>query len=193
MEFSLLIARVSPIYLLVPVFLVLLLIVVAQVVLIARCLKTASADQAIIRNGTGGMRISLDRMLVIPFMHSFEIANTSVKRLRYERDGENCLVFRDGTRAKLIADLIVRINRHAEDVKRAATMLGVDRLNDEDLLRDHFSSMFHDSLETIAGKFEFEEFSADRERFRNELIDHLGNDLQGLALEDICLHHLQPV
>ena len=139
----------------------------------------------------GGTQVSFDRAVVIPNMHDFEMVNITAQKLTYKRAGDWALKFKCGTRAELEADLIVRVNKHAEDVKRAMDFLGGEKLNSAELLTAHFRSIFNDSLESVAGKYAFNHFSANKDEFREELLRHIGSDLQGMVVEDICLHHLR--
>ena len=160
-------------------------------VLMLKCFKIAKAGQAIVRTGAGGTCVSFDRVVVIPRLHDYELVDITSKKLTFERVGDWALKFKCGTRAELEADLIVRVNKDAEDVKRALQFLGGERLNSPELLKTQFRSMFNDSLETLAGKYDFDYFSANKDKFREEFLQHIGSDLSGMVLEDICLHHLR--
>lgn len=171
--------------------LVVVVIGVAIALLILKSLVIAKPTQAIVRYGAGGSIVSFDRSIVIPFLHQHEFVTIVCQKLRYERSGEWALRFKCGTRAELVADLCVRVNKKPADIRRAAQFCGTKTINDPASLREHFSSMFNDSLETVAGKFIFEEFRSGKDNFRELLLEHIGNDLSGLVLEDVCLHHLQ--
>ena len=176
-------------------FLIIALIVFIQIsamtLLLIKCLKKANAGQAIIRTGQGGTSVSFDRAIVIPYLHQYELIDISVKKLSYERTGRSALKFKCGTRVELVADLMMRINKEVEDVKRAVQFLGAKRINDTELLREFYSSIFNDSLETIAGQFEFEKFVSSKDSFREAILMHLGTDLKGMVADDLCIHHLR--
>ena len=158
---------------------------------VSKCLKTVKPGQALIRTGPGGTQVSSDNSLVIPHLHDYELVTITTQKLSYERTGDWALKFQCGTRAELVADLLVRINQFAEDVKRATQFLGVETINDPAALKQHFSSMLNDSLETLAGASGFKDFASNKDGFREELLENIGSDLNGMLLDDICLHHLR--
>jgi len=160
-------------------------------ILLFKCLKKVKPGQAIIRTGAGGTQVIFEKALLIPTLHEFEVIDIAIKKLTYERVGTWALKFKCGTRVELTADLMLRLNRETEDIKRGVQALGCQRINDQEQLREFYSSMFNDSLETVAGKFEYETFASDKRHFRDAVLEEIGTDLNGMVTEDLCLHHLQ--
>ena len=158
-----------------------------------KALIKIKSGQALIRNGAGGTQVSFDRAVVIPVLHEYELVDITVQKLTYERVGDWALNFKCGTRAELTADLMLRINMTEEDIKRAVQFLGSERINDAAQLREHFSSMFNDSLEVVAGSMEYKVLVANKDDFREALLKHLGSALNGMVADDVCIHHFRKV
>lgn len=173
--------------------LVLCAVMSAFYILMILSFKKVKPGQALIRTGAGGTIVSFDRAVVIPNLHHHELITLTVHKLSYERVGDWALLFKCGTRVELVADLMMRVNKETEDIKRAAQTLGCERLNDTEQLRDHYSSRFNDSLEAVAGSTEFNDFHSNKNDFRNALLKHLGTDLDGMVSEDACIHHFRKI
>lgn len=180
-------------YVMIAVVLALFIMMTAMATLIFKCLKIAPTGHAIVRNGVDGTTVSFDRKIVIPGLHQFELVNISVQRLRYQRQDDESLVFADQKRVNVVADLMLRINKDSEDVKRATSALGTERINDLEKLRDHFSSGFNESLEVAAAGMTSGDFLKNRERFRELLIPNFGIDHNGMVVDDIAIHHAERV
>ena len=144
----------------------------------------------IVRTGIGGPVATTDATFVVPHLHEYDRIPVTVQKLSYERTAESALIFRCGTKVTLTADLMLRVNPTTEDAVRAISSLGISRLRDPQALREHFSSVFNDSLETIALQTDFLELAKNKNAFRGKLIDDLGTDLNGMVVDDICIHHL---
>ena len=163
-----------------------------QFVLIWKCFVKTSSDYMLVRTGFGDSTASNNGLFVVPFLHHLEKIPLTVQKLSYERTAKSPLLFQCGTTATLKADFLLRVNATAEDAERAITFLGAPRLNDRQALEDHFSSAFNDSLETIALQMPFSELANNKELFRQKLMVHIGNDLNGMVMDDVGIHHLMP-
>lgn len=169
---------------------VMLLFTMGSFFCMLRCYVKTSSDYIIVRTGAGGTVAALHRIFVIPSLHQHVLIPITARKLRYERTSEFPLVFSCGTKATVTADLILRVNATAEDAERAISSLGVERLNDTEALREHFSSAFNCCLETIALQTSFSDLTADKGAFREKLLKNLGSDFGGMVVDDLCVHHL---
>ena len=65
-----------------------------------------------------------------------------------------------------------------------ASSVGVDRASDKRTLEELFMAKFSEALKTVGMKMDFEELYNERQRFKEEIIEVIGKDLNGYALED---------
>ncbi|MFK7768765.1 MAG: hypothetical protein AB8B55_16205 [Mariniblastus sp.] len=123
---SLCVANAQTIFLLVIVFMIAVM-TIGAIALLVKCLVIAKGGEAIVRTGQGGTQVRFDKLIVIPVLHAYQRIDISVRKLRYERNEDLALQFKCGTGAELVADLMIRVNADADDVKRAVSFLGSER------------------------------------------------------------------
>lgn len=169
---------------------VMLLIAMGAFIFLLRFYVKTSSDYIIVRTGIGGTVGSKDGTFVIPSLHQHVLVPITVQKLSFERTSESPLLFSCGTKATVTADMMLRVNATAEDAVRAIESLGVERLNDTEALREHFSSAFNCCLETIALQTTFSDLTANKDAFREKMIVNLGTDFGGMVLDDLCIHHV---
>ena len=68
-----------------------ILMLFGTIVLMSRFYRKVEQGQAIVRNGSGGTRVSFSGMLVFPVFHQVEYMDISVKRVEIDRNGKNGL------------------------------------------------------------------------------------------------------
>ena len=146
---------------------------------------------ALVRNGIGGTEVSFTGMLVFPVMHRAEIMDISMQRVEICRLGAEGLNCKDNLRADINVGFFVRVNNTQEDVKAVAQFMGCDRASDPDALLALFTAKFTEALKTVAKRFDFVELHDDREKFKQEVLAVIGNDLNGYALVDAAIDHLK--
>jgi len=153
--------------------------------------RKVEQGRAIVCNGPGNTRVSFRGMLVIPIIHQVEYMDISVKRLEIDRHGEAGLICRDNLRADIQVAFFVRVNPTAEDVKKVAQAVGCKRAADIDALRELFDAKFSEALKTVGRQFDFVELYNSREKFREEILKIIGNDLNGYLLDDCAIDYLE--
>ena len=160
-------------------------------VLVIRCWRKVTQGSAIVRNGTGGTRVSFTGMFVIPILHKGELMDISVKRIEIDRAGEDGLICRDNLRADIKVAFFVRVNKEAKDVISVAQFLGCDRASDLAALNQLFEPKFSEALKTVGKQFNFVDLYTERDRFREEILKTIGRDLNGYLLDDAAIDYLE--
>ena len=140
-------------------------------------------------HGLGGVRVSFSGMVYIPMMHVVEAMDISVKRVEIERAGKNGLICRDNLRADIKVAFFARVNGTEADALRVAQSVGCQGASDIRALFELLDAKFSEALKTVGKKFDFVELYTERERFKNDIIDLLGRDLNRYVLEDAAIDY----
>ena len=170
---------------------ILVIIVCGIVALMINCWRKVAQGSALVRNGQGKTKVSFSGMLVIPVLHIIEQMDISVKRIEIDRSGEDGLICQDNIRADIKVAFFVRVNKNEEDVKRVAQFLGCDRASDQEALRHVFEPKFSEALKTVGKQFDFVELYNSREKFREQILNIIGTDLNGYVLDDAAIDYLE--
>jgi uncharacterized membrane protein YqiK len=156
-----------------------------------RFYRKVEQGQAFVRTGVGGTKTSFAGMLSFPIVHRLETMDTSVKRIEIYRHGTEGLVCRDNIRADIKVAFFVRVNKNHEDVLKVAQQLGCNRASDQNALIELFDAKFSEALKTVGKQFDFVELYTERERFRDQIINNIGDDLNGYVLENAHIDYLE--
>jgi flotillin len=177
------------------VFVVVGLAVAGLIVLIVLAIlswyKKVPQGKAIVRTGSGGVKVSFNGMIIIPVLHRIEWMDISVKKVEIHRVGKDGLICRDNMRADIKVAFFVRVNPKAEDVVKVAQTLGVERASHESTLNQLFEAKFSEALKTVGKRFDFVELYDARERFRQEILNTIGTNLNGFVLDDAAIDYLE--
>jgi uncharacterized membrane protein YqiK len=166
------------------------ILLVAMYVII-KCYHRVSQGEALIRNGIGGTRVSFSGMVVWPIIHRDEYMDISVKRIAIDRRGQTGLICRDNLRADIQVAFFVRVNPTVDDVRAVAQSLGCARASDERALYELFDAKFSEALKTVGKRFDFIELYTGRDKFKEEILNVIGRDLNGYVLEDAAIDYLE--
>jgi flotillin len=156
-----------------------------------KCFHKVSQGEALIRNGMGGSKVTFSGMVVWPVIHRAEYMDVSVKRISIVRRGDTGLVCRDNIRGDIEVSFFVRVNGTTDDVMSVAQALGCKRASDENALHDLFDSKFSEALKTVGKRFDFIELYTGRDKFKEEILQVIGRDLNGYILEDAAIDYLE--
>lgn len=159
--------------------------------MIVKCYRKVEQGTALVRTGLGGPQVSFSGKIVLPIIHRFEILDISVKRIEISRAGEEGLICRDNMRADIKVVFFVRVNNTAQDVLKVAQSLGCERASLQASLVELFDAKFSEALKTIGKQFDFVELYNERERFKEQIINMIGTDLNGYILEDVAIDFLE--
>src|SRR6056297_821475 len=149
-------------------------------------------DEAIVRSGSGGLRVaSGDGMWVLPMVHQYEFMDLTLKRLEIHRQGAEGLICRDNIRADIKVAFFVRVDKSMEEVKEVAQSIGANRCSQIDTLRELFDAKFSEALKTVGKHFDFVDLYDQRDKFKDEILKVIGTDLNGYRLDDAAIDYLE--
>ncbi len=129
--------------------------------------------------------------MVYPIIHKAELMEIAVKTIEIDRSGHEGLICRDNIRADIKVKFFVRVNKTAEDVLKVAQSIGCARASNQETLEEFFSAKFSEALKTVGKSLDFVDLYQARDRFRDEIIAQIGNDLSGYRLEDAAIDYLE--
>ena len=129
--------------------------------------------------------------MVYPIIHKAELMEISLKTIEIDRSGSEGLICQDNIRADIKVKFFVRVNKTAEDVLKVAQGIGCDRASSPEILEDLFSAKFSEALKTVGKAMDFIELYQARDRFRDEIVRQIGDDLSGYVLEDAAIDYLE--
>lgn len=165
--------------------------IVGLLVTLIKMYRKVDQGYALVRNGFGGTRVSFSGMVSVPILHKLEIMDLRVQTMPLDRRGKDGLICKDNVRADITVGFYVRVNPHENDVKAVAKAVGCERASDLEKIRELFDAKFSEALKTAGKQFEFESLYTDRIEFRNKIIEVIGQDLNGYALEDVAIDYLE--
>jgi uncharacterized membrane protein YqiK len=85
----------------------------------------------------------------------------------------------------------VRVNKTKEDVEKVAQSIGCARASDPGQMVQLFEAKFSEALKTVGKRFDFVELYDSREKFKNEILEAIGRDLNGYVLDDCAIDYLE--
>ena len=167
------------------------LFIVGLAVLIVRCYRKIDQGKAIVRNGLGGPKVSFGGMVVLPVLHQAEVMDISVKRIEIARQGKDGLICMDNMRADIKVAFFVRVNKTVDDVLKVAQSIGCTRGSNQGTLIEFFDAKFSEALKTVGKQFHFVDLYNSREKFKHEILQIIGTDLNGYVLDDAAIDYLE--
>jgi uncharacterized membrane protein YqiK len=129
--------------------------------------------------------------MVYPIIHKAELMEIAVKTIEIDRSGNEGLICRDNIRADIKVKFFVRVNKTADDVLKVAQSIGCARASNQETLEELFSAKFSEALKTVGKAMDFVELYQARDRFRDEIIAQIGDDLSGYRLDDAAIDFLE--
>lgn len=157
----------------------------------ARFNKKVSQGKALVRTGGKGLKVSFNRMLVVPVFHKLEIMDISLKSFTISRTGEDGLICKDNLRADIKVVFFIRVNHSEEDVRHVAQSIGCARASDVDLLQNLFEPKFSEALKTVGKRFNFVDLYDQRNEFKSDMIEMIGTELNGYILDNASIDYLE--
>lgn len=170
----------------------LLVFLIGVAVLITRFYRKVDQGHALIIN-----KVSKDPVVtftggvVLPVIHRAELMDISVKAIEIDRRGKEGLICQDNIRADIKVAFFVRVNKTAEDVLKVAQAIGCQRASNQATLEQLFVAKFSEALKTVGKRLDFEELYIKRDEFKDQIIQVIGKDLNGYALEDAAIDYLE--
>jgi len=155
------------------------------------CIRKIQPGRAGVRVGLGGMKVAFDWIYRVPMLQTYHIVDISVKKLEIARKGKDGLVCKDNIRADISVAFYIRVEASEESVRKVAQMLTPERVSDIDQLRELFEAKFSEALKTAGKQMEFHELFTERIKFREQIQDTIGKDLDGFLLQDVAIDYLE--
>jgi len=174
------------------IIIVILILVAIPVGLVTMlCIRKIQPGRAGIKTGMGGLKVAFDWMVRVPLFQSYHIMDISVKKLEITRKGQDGLVCEDNIRADITVAFYIRVDATEESVRKVAQMLTPERVSDMNQLRELFEAKFSEALKTAGKQMKFHELFTERLRFRDEIQNTIGKDLDGFLLQDVAIDYLE--
>jgi len=145
----------------------------------------------IVNNLRAKPKVSFTGSIVIPVIHKMEIMKISLITLEIDRRKNDGLICKDNLRADITVAFYLRVNETTDDVLRVAKAIGVDRASDKEAVNELFNAKFSEALKTVGKNMVFLDLFENRIQFRERIIEVIGNDLNGYALEDVAIDYLE--
>lgn len=171
-------------------FVLILIAIVVSLVLVL-CIRKIQPGRAGVKTGFGGLQVAFDWMVRIPLLQTYHIVDISVKKIEITRKGKDGLVCHDNIRADITVAFYIRVEATEESVRKVAQMLTPERVSDVAQLRELFEAKFSEALKTAGKQMEFHELFTERLRFRDEIQETIGKDLDGFLLQDVAIDYLE--
>jgi uncharacterized membrane protein YqiK len=166
-------------------------VVVVGLFILMISIRKIEPGKAGISVGLMGMRTGFSIMFRIPIIQDFHTMDISVKKLIIQRKGKDGLVCKDNIRADIVVAFYIRVEATEESVLKVAQMLGADRVSDMNQLNELFEPKFSEALKTAGKQMEFHELFTERIKFRQQIQNTIGNDLDGFLLQDVAIDYLE--
>lgn len=154
-------------------------------------IKVPQGTALIVNDMTSKPKVHFTGALVYPIIYKKEFMKISLITFDVERRGKDGLICQDNLRADICVAFYLRVNETTEDVLKVAKSIGVDRASDQQAVSTLFSAKFSEALKTVGKQFELSKLFEDRMNFRERIIDVIGKDLNGYALEDVAIDYLE--
>lgn len=154
-------------------------------------IKVPQGTALIVNDLSSKPKVHFTGALVYPVIYKKEFMKISLITFDVERRGKDGLICQDNLRADICVAFYLRVNETTEDVLKVAKSIGVDRASDQKAVSSLFSAKFSEALKTVGKQFDLAKLFEDRMNFRERIIDVIGKDLNGYALEDVAIDYLE--
>ena len=154
-------------------------------------IKRIKPGEVGIRVGVGGLKVFKDWMLCLPELHQMQTMDLSAKQLKIELTGNDGVQCADGARADLCAIFYIQIDSEdIEAIKEVASNIGCEKASDPNTFKELFQSKFTAAIHSATARFTKPEIIKDRMTFREEIIQHIGTNLNGYMIADLSVEKL---
>lgn len=153
--------------------------------------KVPQGTALIVNDLSATPKVHFTGALVYPVIYKKELMKISLITLEVDRRGKDGLICRDNMRADITVAFYLRVNETAQDVLKVAKAIGADRASDRAAVNELFNAKFSEALKTVGKQIEFVKLFENRQQFRDQIIEVIGNDLNGYVLEDVAIDYLE--
>lgn len=154
-------------------------------------IKVPQGTALIVNDTSKEPKVHFTGALVWPIIHKKELMKISLLTLEVDRRGKDGLICKDNLRADITVAFYLRVNETTEDVLKVAKSIGAERASDHQAVNTLFNAKFSEALKTVGKRFELAKLFEERQSFRDEIVDVIGKDLNGYALEDVAIDYLE--
>jgi len=168
------------------------LFVVMLGLVLSRFYQRASADEALVRTGSGGPKVVIGGgILCLPVLHQIMRVSLRTVTLTVQRQGAQALVTDDKIKACCTMELYIKVDPEKEAIIKAAQSFGAKNV-DAGVLSEIVEGKLTDALRGVAANKKFSELHAKREEFAEAVKAALVTELEknGLKLESTSLTDL---
>lgn len=169
----------------------LVVLLVGIVIFLTKIYQRVDQGQALIINTPSKTKVTFNGGVVVPVFYRAEYMDISLKTIEIDRRGKEGLICGDDIRADIKVTFFVRVNPTAEAVRKVAESVGCARASDQDTLEKLFQAKFSEALKTVGKQLEFEQLYTQRDKFRDQILKAIGDDLNGYSLEDAAIDFLE--
>ena len=167
------------------------IIVIGYVIVISTFYRKVTQGKALVRTGFGETKVTLKGMYVVPLLHNAEVMDISLKQLVISRQGKDGLICKDNLRADIKVAFFVRVSPDINDIQKVAQTIGCARASDPELLNTIFEAKFSEALKTVGKRFDFIDLYNTRDELKREILQVIGEDLNGYSLDDAAIDYLE--
>lgn len=153
--------------------------------------KVDQGTALIINDMSAQPKVKFTGGMVLPVIHKKELMKISLITLEVDRRGKDGLICADNMRADITVAFYLRVNETTEDVLKVAKSIGASRASDKDAVNQLFNAKFSEALKTVGKQLEFIMLFENRQEFRDKIVEVIGDDLNGYALEDVAIDYLE--
>lgn len=154
-------------------------------------IKVPQGTALIVNDMSSQPKVHFTGALVYPVIYKKEFMRISLLTLEVDRRGKDGLICHDNLRADITVAFYLRVNETTEDVLKVAKAIGVDRASDHQAVSALFSAKFSEALKTVGKQLDLATLFENRQDFRDRIVDVIGKDLNGYALEDVAIDYLE--
>jgi uncharacterized membrane protein YqiK len=154
--------------------------------------QRTSAEEAIVRTGSGGSRVIIDGgILVLPFLHKVTRVSLKLMKLCCVREGADALITKDYLRADVHSEFYMRVGASPEQVLNAARSFG-EQSGAEDAIDSKVGEKLISALRSVSAKHELAELHSDRDSFAISVQELVAKEIEpnGLILETVTISRL---
>jgi uncharacterized membrane protein YqiK len=154
-------------------------------------IKVEQGTALIVNDMSSQPKVHFTGALVYPIIYKKELMKISLITLEVDRRGKDGLICADNMRADITVAFYLRVNETADDVLKVAKSIGADRASDKEAVNQLFNAKFSEALKTVGKQIDFVKLFENRQEFRDKIVEVIGDDLNGYALEDVAIDYLE--
>lgn len=147
----------------------------------------------LVRGSRGDVRLSRTGMFAWPFTVVVEPVDLRTTRLVVQRRGKDGLRCMDRIRVSITVHFLISVVPVAEEIDKAAQVVGIAHLADEAALGRLFAGKVEEAVASTVAMFRYREIVRDRERARDDMLKVLGPPMWGFDVRDAAIVELEQV